>query len=84
MVVYGGTWIYIFGESLGFTVVFKCSRVTGGVWGNMDIYFWGILKHKAAVLSSHLQTFEYNHQLQEVPNNIYPFSPIHHLLPSNT
>jgi hypothetical protein len=41
-------------------------------------------KHKAAVLSSHLQTFEYNHQLQEVPNNIYPFSPIHHLLPSNT
>jgi hypothetical protein len=90
--------------------------VTGGVWGNMDIYFWGLLgvdgciqvfegnrwcmgehgyiflgydrqimeKHKAAVMSSHLQTFEYNHQSQGVPNNIYPCSPIHHLLPSNT
>ena len=41
-------------------------------------------KHKAAVMSSHLQTFEYNHQPQGVPNNIYPCSPIHHLLPSNT
>jgi hypothetical protein len=92
-------------------------------------------KHKAAVMSSHLQTFEYNHQpqkyismfphtppvtiehlnttvnskespkiyihvppyttcyhrtleynrqLQGVSKYIYPFSPIHHLLPSNT
>jgi hypothetical protein len=30
-------------DSLGLTVVFKCSRVTGGVWGNMDIYCWGLL-----------------------------------------
>jgi hypothetical protein len=21
----------------------KCSMVTGGVWGNMDTYFWGLL-----------------------------------------
>jgi hypothetical protein len=21
----------------------KCSMITGGVWGNMDIYFWGLL-----------------------------------------
>ena len=21
----------------------KCSMVTGGVWRNMDIYFWGLL-----------------------------------------
>jgi hypothetical protein len=21
----------------------QCSRVTGGVWGNMDIYLWGLL-----------------------------------------
>ena len=21
----------------------KCSMVTSGVWGNMDIYFWGLL-----------------------------------------
>jgi hypothetical protein len=42
-VVYGGTWIHIFGDSLELTVVFKCSMETGGVWGNMDIYFWGLL-----------------------------------------
>jgi hypothetical protein len=42
-VVCGGTWLHIFGDSLGLTVVFKCSMVTGGVWGNMDIYFWGLL-----------------------------------------
>ena len=27
-------------------------------------------KHKAAALSAHLQTFEYNHQLQGVPKNM--------------
>ena len=31
---------YICGESLGFTVEFEC---LGGVWGNMDIYGWGLL-----------------------------------------
>ena len=39
-VVHGGSWLHICGESLGFTVEFEC---LGGVWGNMDIYCWGLL-----------------------------------------
>ena len=41
--MYGGTWLHIFGDSLGLMVVFKCSMVTSSVWGNMATYFWGLL-----------------------------------------
>jgi hypothetical protein len=39
--VYGGTWLHIFGDSLGLMVVFKCSMVTSSVWGNIATYFFG-------------------------------------------
>ena len=36
-------YIYVCGDSLELTVVFKCSMVTGGVWGSMEVYFLGLL-----------------------------------------
>ena len=41
--VHGGSWLHIFGDSLGLTVVFKCSRETGSAWGIMATYFGGLL-----------------------------------------
>ena len=41
--MHGGSWLHIFGDSLGLTVVFKCSRETGSAWGIMATYFGGLL-----------------------------------------
>ena len=39
----GNMDIYVCGDSLELTVVFKCSMVTGGVWGSVEVYFLGLL-----------------------------------------
>ena len=41
--MYGGTWLHIFGDSLGLMVVFKCSMMTSSVWGEIATCFWGLL-----------------------------------------
>ena len=42
--MYGGTWLHIFGDSLGWMVVFKCSMMTsvyGGKWLHV-LFFLGM------------------------------------------
>ena len=42
-VVHGGSWLHIWGDSLGLTVVLRYSRETGSAGGIVAACFWGLL-----------------------------------------